>query len=82
MDDICDTILKWYKGTKYYYIQCAPNLFGSMDLLCVWGREGTKLGGSKIIPIKNEQNLKKEIDTITKRRKTRGYVPSLVRNIY
>ncbi len=82
MDDIYDAVLKWHKGTKYYYIQCARNLFGNIDLLCVWGREGTRLGGSKTIPIKNKQNLEKEIDYITKRRKARGYVPVLARNIY
>lgn len=82
MDNIYDTVLKWHKGTKYYYIQCARNLFGSMDLLCVWGREDTRRGGSKIIPIKNRQNLEKEIDSIAKRRKARGYVPVLARSIY
>lgn len=65
--------IHWQKGTKYYKLFLQQNLFGSSDVICCWGRVGTKLGGYMIIPNDTKEELEKIIATISKRRKYRGY---------
>lgn len=65
--------LHWQKGTKYYKLFLQQNLFGGSDVICCWGRVGTKLGGYKIIPNNTKKELEDTVATISKRRKYREY---------
>ncbi len=51
-----------------------PNLFGTIDIVCHWGRLGTNSGGYKVISCDSQKDIELAIKTITKRRKTRGYL--------
>jgi DNA polymerase-3 subunit epsilon len=66
---------KWKNGTKYYKLILQPNLFGTIDIICSWGRLGTNRGGYKIISCLNQEELHKTISQIDKRRKARDYYP-------
>ena len=68
--------LLWTKENKYYKILLQATLFGTIDIICVWGRIGGKLGGYKIVPCEGEENMAFVIDSIKKRRKYRGYTIS------
>ena len=48
-------------------------LFGTIDVVCVWGRIGGNLGGYKVISCDTDQDLELALDSIKKRRKYRGY---------
>lgn len=45
--------LFWIKENRYYKIIFQPTLFGTMDVVCTWGRIGGNLGNYKVIPSKN-----------------------------
>jgi predicted DNA-binding WGR domain protein len=64
----------WKNGTKYYRLQYQQNLFGGIDVVCNWGRAGTKRGGYKIIPCETQNDINQFIATTKKRRKYRGYI--------
>ena len=65
--------LYWTKDNKYYKLFEQATLFGTIDVVCVWGRIGGNLGGSKIISCDNDEDVELIIDNIKKRRKYRGY---------
>jgi predicted DNA-binding WGR domain protein len=65
--------LFWIKNNRYYKIIFQPTLFGTIDIICAWGRIGGNLGNYKVVSSKNEQDIELIIDTIKKRRKQRGY---------
>lgn len=65
--------LSWKKNTKYYKLLFQPNLFGTTDVVCMWGRIGSKLGGYKIVSCEGKEDMSFIIDSIKKRRKYRGY---------
>mgnify|MGYP003448204284 CR=1 FL=1 len=64
----------WLNGNKYYKLFLQPNLFGTTDVVCCWGRTGTKLGGFKVVPCSTQQEIESVINKAHNRRKTRGYV--------
>jgi DNA polymerase-3 subunit epsilon len=64
----------WQKDSKYYKLTLQPNLFGTTDVICHWGRYGTNRGGYKIIACKDQQEIDNAIQLITKRRQIRGYL--------
>lgn len=64
----------WRNGSKYYKLFLQPNLFGTTDVICCWGRIGTKLGGLKVIPCSTGQEIDNIINKTHNRRKARGYV--------
>lgn len=64
--------LYWKKEKKYYKLFEQPTLFGTTDVVCVWGQVGGKLGGYKIISCDSEEDMITIIDSIKKRRKYRG----------
>jgi hypothetical protein len=43
----------WIKENRYYKIIFQSTLFGTMDIICAWGRIGGNLGNYKVIPSKN-----------------------------
>lgn len=65
--------LYWRKDTKYYRIILQKDLFGGVNVVCVWGRVGTDNGGYKIVLCDTEHDLDSAISRIKKRRKYRGY---------
>lgn len=65
--------LFWIKGNRYYKIIFQPTLFGTIDIICSWGRVGGNLGNYKVVSSKDSQDMELIIDTIKKRRKQRGY---------
>lgn len=65
--------LSWKKNTKYYKLLFQPNLFGTTDIICMWGRIGSKLGGYKVVSFEGKENMAFIIDSIKKRRKYRKY---------
>lgn len=65
--------LFWIKNNRYYKIIFQPTLFGTIDVICAWGRIGGNLGNYKVVSSKNNQDIELIIDTIKKRRKQRGY---------
>ena len=66
--------LFWKKDNKYYKIIFQPTLFGTIDIICAWGRIGGNLGNYKVISSKNNQDIELIIEDIKKRRKQRGYM--------
>ena len=65
--------LFWIKENRYYKIIFQPTLFGTMDVICAWGRIGGNLGNYKVVASKDEQDIELIIDSIKKRRRQRGY---------
>lgn len=65
--------LSWKKNTKYYKLLFQANLFGTMDIICMWGRMGSKLGGYKVVSCESKEDMAFIIDSVKKRRKYRGY---------
>jgi hypothetical protein len=65
--------LLWKKDNKYYKLLFQQTLFGTIDIICVWGRTGGNLGGYKVIPCDTEEDMVYIVDNIRKRRKYRGY---------
>jgi len=65
--------LHWTKGNKYYKLFEQPTLFGTTDVICVWGRIGGNLGGYKIILCDTEDEVKLTLESVRKRRLSRGY---------
>lgn len=68
--------LLWTKENKYYKILLQATLFGTVDIICVWGRIGGNLGGYKVISCDTDRDVELIIDTIKKRRKYRDYSSS------
>lgn len=65
--------LFWVKNNRYYKIKFQPTLFGTIDVICIWGSIGRNLGNYKIIPSKDKQDIASIVDAVKKRRKQRGY---------
>ena len=65
--------LYWTNQNKYYKLIEQSTLFGTIDVVCVWGRIGGNLGGYKIIPCSTSEEVNQIIDQINTRRKYRGY---------
>ena len=49
--------LFWIKENKYYKIIFQPTLFGTVDVICAWGRIGGNLGNYKVISSKDNQDI-------------------------
>ena len=65
--------LFWIKENRYYKIIFQPTLFGTVDIICAWGRIGRNLGNYKVISSRGNQDIELIIEDIKKRRKQRGY---------
>jgi len=65
--------LYWTNNHKYYKLFEQKTLFNTIDVICVWGRIGGNLGNYKVIPCKNEEEVTKTVEQITKKRLSRGY---------
>jgi predicted DNA-binding WGR domain protein len=65
--------LYWTNKHKYYKVFEQQTLFGTVDIVCVWGRISGNLGGYKIIPCQNQEQVVETINQITKKRQSRGY---------
>jgi predicted DNA-binding WGR domain protein len=65
--------LSWTKDNRYYKLLFQPTLFGTTDVIRIWGRIGSNLGGYKIISCDGEEDIVTIVDRIKKRRKYRGY---------
>jgi len=70
--------LYWTNQHKYYKLFEQKTLFNTIDVICVWGRIGGNLGNYKIIPCKNEEEVTKTVEKITKKRLSRGYKTTFV----
>ncbi len=70
--------LYWTNQHKYYKLFKQQTLFGTIDVICVWGSIGGNLGNYKVIPCKNKAAVKKTIEQITKKRLSRGYKTSFI----
>ena len=66
-------VLYWTKENKYYKLFEQATLFGTIDVVCVWGRIGGNLGGYKVISCDTDQDVDLTVNSIKKRRKHRGY---------
>lgn len=65
--------LFWIKNNRYYKIIFQPTLFGTIDIICSWGRIGGNLGNYKVVSSQGKHDIELIIDTIKKRRRQRGY---------
>ena len=63
----------WTKENKYYKLFEQATLFGTIDIICVWGRIGGNLGGYKVISCDTDQDVEITVNSIKKRRQYRGY---------
>lgn len=63
----------WKKDERYYKLLFQPTLFGTTDIICVWGRVGGNLGGCKVLSCDTEEAVEISVNNISKRRKYRGY---------
>jgi hypothetical protein len=64
----------WVKNNRYYKIKFQPTLFGTIDVICVWGSIGGNLGNYKVIPCKGIEEIRAIVNYVKKRRQQRGYV--------
>ena len=48
--------VSWKKDTKYYKLLFQPTLFGTIDVVFIWGRVGGNLGGYKVISYNNMED--------------------------
>jgi len=67
--------MKFIKNSsnRYYNIRICKNLFGNKSIICSYGSIYSNHGNIKIIECATEEELKKKLDEIMKRRITRGY---------
>jgi predicted DNA-binding WGR domain protein len=65
--------LSWTKDNRYYKLLLQPNLFGNTDVILMWGRIGSNLGGYKIVSCESEEDIVFIVDSVKKRREYRGY---------
>ena len=65
--------LSWGKDNRYYKLLFQPTLFGTMDVICVWGRVGGNLGGYKVIHCDTEKDVELSVNNIKQKRRYRGY---------
>ena len=61
------------KEHRYYKVLLQATLFGTIDVVCVWGRIGGNVGGYKVISCDTDQDVELTVNSIKKRRKLRGY---------
>jgi len=61
------------KEHRYYKVLLQATLFGTIDVVCVWGRIGGNVGGYKVISCDTDQDVELSINSIKKRRQYRGY---------
>jgi len=54
--------LYWTKENKYYKLFGQNTLFGTIDVICVWGRVGGSLGGYKTILCNTEYEVQKVVE--------------------
>ena len=73
--------LYWTKENKYYKLFGQNTLFGTIDVICVWGRVGGSLGGYKTILCNTEYEVQKVVEQVKKRRLYRGYIISTLNDI-
>ena len=66
--------LYWTKQNKYYKLIEQSTLFGTIDVVCVWGRIGGNLGGYKIIHCVDVEEVDQIIDQVRTSRNYRGYI--------
>ena len=66
-------VLYWTKENRYYKVLLQATLFGTIDVICVWGRMGGNLGGYKVISCNTDNDVDHTINSIKKRRQYRGY---------
>lgn len=66
-------VLSWEKDNRYYKLLFQPTLFGTMDVICVWGRVGGNLGGYKVISCDTEKDVELSVNNIKQKRKYRCY---------
>ena len=65
---------KFQKHERYYHVYTQLTFFeNEIDLICTWGTFDSRRGGNKIITCKSEEEIKKKLKEITKRRAARGY---------
>jgi predicted DNA-binding WGR domain protein len=67
-------VLYWIKENKYYKLFEQKTLFGTIDVVCVWGRIGGNLGGCQIISCDNDEDVEFIVNSIKRKRKYRGYI--------
>jgi predicted DNA-binding WGR domain protein len=61
------------KEHRYYKVLLQATLFGTIDVVCVWGRIGGNVGGYKVISCDTDQDVELTVNSIKKRRQYRGY---------
>lgn len=65
--------LYWTNKHKYYKLFEQKTLFGTIDVICIWGRIGGNLGNYKIITCENEEEVAKTIEQVKKKRVNKAH---------
>jgi len=69
--------LRWEKptalGVRYYEVELRRDLWGEWLLAQAWGRQGTRLGQTRVAPCGSRDEGLARIATILKRRQQRRY---------
>ena len=68
---------RWKKETRYYVAEVLQDLFGTWLLRRSWGSLVTQRGHSQTIPTADYSHALKLLDETVKRRRRRGYLPTL-----
>lgn len=63
----------WTKDHLYYRLTIQDNLFGTTDLICIWGSFCSNKGNYKVIHCTTQYEIDMNIKRITSIRKSRGY---------
>jgi hypothetical protein len=65
--------LRWEKDSRYYEVWLRQDLWDEWLLTQAWGRQGTRLGRIRELPLTCYQDGIERLERIKKRRKQRGY---------
>jgi hypothetical protein len=64
---------RWETSTRYYLALVQQDLFGSWELLRMWGGKGSSRGGALCEPAADELHALSLLDDTARRRERRGY---------
>ncbi len=73
MSDACR--LRWERGTRYYEVHLARDLFGDWVLTRVWGQRNSPLGKVLHTPCISHDDARISLSKIATRRRAHGYTP-------
>ncbi|MBL8303064.1 MAG: WGR domain-containing protein [Ideonella sp.] len=64
---------RWTTATRYYTLRIQQNLFGTWELLKVWGGRRSRHGRHQVVPAETREEAVNLLESECRRRVQRGY---------